>query len=270
MLKLQILFKPRNLWLSLRPKVKHLRKIKVAAVNYLNTKPLLYGFRNHEVSKQIELVEAYPAQVAEWLINDEVDVALVPVAVIPKLKEHHIISEYGIGCEGAVASVCLFSEVPIEQVEKVYLDYQSRTSVQLAKVLLKEYWKSKAKLIEAPGETYRNEIKGTTAGLVIGDRALQQRLKSKYIYDLGEAWEAYTGLPFLFAAWVSNKSLPIEFIRAFNEANAIGLLNIDTVVAENPYDVYDLKTYYTENISYTLDLPKKQALQLFLSKLTAQ
>jgi chorismate dehydratase len=248
-------------------KIIALRKIKVAAVNYLNTKPLLYGFRSHEVSNQIELLGAYPAQVAEWLINDEVDIALVPVAVIPKLKEHHIVSEFGIGCDGAVASVCLFSDVPLEKVEKVYLDYQSRTSVQLAKILLKEYWKSKAELIVAPGETYRNEIKGTTAGLVIGDRALQQRLQSKYIYDLGEAWKAHTGLPFLFAAWISNKSLPLDFIKAFNEANSIGLLNIDTVVSENPYDIYDLKDYYTNCISYKLDLDKKKALQLFLSKL---
>ena len=245
-----------------------MRKIKVAAVNYLNTKPLLYGFRNHDVNNQIEMIGAYPAQVAEWLIKDEVDIALVPVAVIPKLKEYHIVSEYGIGCDGAVASVCLFSEVPLEQVEKVYLDYQSRTSVQLAKVLLKEYWKSNAELIEAPGETYRDEIKGNTAGLVIGDRALQQRRQSKYIYDLGEVWKTHTGLPFLFAAWISNKSLPIEFIKRFNEANSIGLLNIDTVVTENPYDVYDLKDYYTNCISYTLDLEKKKALQLFLSKIT--
>lgn len=252
----------------MRPKGKHLRKIKVAAVNYLNTKPLLYGFRTHEVSNQIEMVGAYPAQVAEWLINDEVDIALVPVAVIPRLKEHHIVAEYGIGCDGAVASVCIFSEVPLEQVEKIYLDYQSRTSVQLAKILLKEYWKSPAELIEAPGETYRDGIKGTTAGLVIGDRALQQRKLSNYIYDLGEAWKAHTGLPFLFAAWISNKSLPIEFIKAFNEANSIGLLNIDTIVAETSYDVYDLKDYYTNCISYKLDLDKKKALQLFLSKVT--
>lgn len=253
----------------MRPKVKHLGKIKVAAVNYLNTKPLLYGFRNHDVSKQIEMIGAYPAQVAEWLINDEVDIALVPVAVIPRLKEYHIVSEFGIGCDGAVASVCLFSDVPMEEVEKVYLDYQSRTSVQLARILLKEYWKGNAELEEAPGEAYRSEIKGTTAGLVIGDRALQQRQQSKHIYDLGEAWKAHTGLPFLFAAWISNKSLPIEFVKAFNEANSIGLLNIDTVVAENPYDIFDLKDYYTNCISYKLDLDKKKALQLFLDKITA-
>jgi chorismate dehydratase len=244
-----------------------LTKIKVAAVNYLNTKPLLYGFRNHKVRHEIDFKGAYPAQVADWLIKDEVDIALVPVAVIPKLKEYHIVAEYGIGCDGAVGSVCLFSEVPLEQVKKVYLDYQSRTSVQLARILLKEYWKSNAEVVEAPGETYRDEIKGTTAGLVIGDRALEQRLKSPYIYDLGEAWKAHTGLPFLFAAWISNKALPLDFIKGFNEANSIGLLNIDTVVAENPYDVFDLKEYYTNCISYTLDIEKKKALQLFLSKL---
>src|SRR5438309_6104982 len=113
--------------LSLRPNLLLLDKIKVAAVSYLNTKPLLYGIRQHEVLKKIDLIEDYPAKIAQLLINGQVDVGLVPVAIIPKLKEWHIVTDYCIGSEGAVASVCLFSEVPIWEIEKVYLDYQSRT-----------------------------------------------------------------------------------------------------------------------------------------------
>ncbi len=96
---------------------------------------------------------------------------LVPVAVIPQLPESRIITDYCIGCNGPVASVCIFSNVPMEQVKRVYLDYQSRTSVQLAKILLKEYWKSEAELVETKGDEYLSQIEGTTAGLVIGDRA---------------------------------------------------------------------------------------------------
>ncbi|MFL5739009.1 MAG: MqnA/MqnD/SBP family protein, partial [Flavisolibacter sp.] len=124
--------------------------------------------------------------------------------------------------------------------------------------------------VDAQGEDYREEIKGRSAGVVIGDRALKQRLKSKYIYDLGEAWLKHTGLPFVFAAWIANKDLPAPFVSAFNEANALGLQQMEDVIKENPYDAYDLSRYYHHNISYQLDDQKKKGLKLFLEKLRSQ
>jgi chorismate dehydratase len=216
--------------------------------------------------EHISLTEAHPASIAQMLMDDQIDAGLVPVVVIPRLKEPHIISDYCIGTEGEVASVGIFSDLPIEQVDKVLLDYQSRTSVNLAKLLLKEYWKKEVVFEEAT-EDFRSAIKGSTAAVVIGDRALEQRNISAHCYDLGAAWKAHTGLPFVFAAWVSNKPLGDDFELAFNAANAEGLKHIDQVVAENPYPVYDLKKYYTKNISYTFDAEKKAGLQLFLEKL---
>ncbi len=102
-------------------------------------------------------------------------------------------------------------------------------------------------------EDFRTAITGTTAGIVIGDRALEQRKISAYVYDLGTAWKEHTGLPFVFAAWVANKPLGRDFEDAFNRANGYGMKHIDEVVAEIEYPVYDLKKYYTENISYVLD-----------------
>lgn len=253
----------------MQPKVSHLKKIRVGAVSYLNTKPLLYGIRNHPVIREIELIEDYPARVAQMLLNDEIDVGLIPVAVIPKLKEWHIVSDYCIGASTEVASVCIFSEVPMEEIESVYLDYQSRTSVNLARVLLREYWKKDVILIDAMGEDFRDKIRGTTAGVVIGDRALEQRAHSKYIYDLATAWIDHTGLPFVFAAWISNKELPEEFIQLFNEANKLGVENAKYVARYLDYPTYDLRTYYTKNIDYLLDDRKREGLKLFLSKLTS-
>ena len=154
----------------------------------------------------------------------------------------------------------------MEHVDKVLLDYQSRTSVALAKLLLKEYWK-KDVVLEDAGEDFRSFITGTTAGIVIGDRALEQRKYAAYTYDLGTAWQVHTGLPFVFAAWVANKQLGANFEDAFNRANGYGVSHIAEVVAENPYDNYDLTKYYTQNISYTLDDRKKEGLALFLQKL---
>ena len=251
----------------MRPKLIHLKKIRVAAVSYLNTKPLLYGIKRHSVLKEIELTEDYPSIIAQNLINDTVDVGLVPVATILHLPQWHIITDYCIGATGPVASVCIFSEVPINEIKKVYLDYQSRTSVNLAKVLLKEYWKLDVEFIDAKGEDYRHQIRGTAAGVVIGDRALEQRRISKFIYDLAEAWQIHTGLPFVFAAWIANKPLPPAFVKAFNEANALGLQHLDEVVAQNNFSFFNLKDYYTKYISYRLSNVKRDGLKLFLEKL---
>lgn len=112
---------------------------------------------------QIELVKTYPAVIAQDLIDGKIDMGLVPVAVIPLLKEAHLVSKYCIGAESAVASVCIFSDVPMDQIDKVYLDYQSRTSVQLAKILLQHFWKKEVEFIKAD-ENYINQISGKTAG----------------------------------------------------------------------------------------------------------
>jgi chorismate dehydratase len=241
-----------------------LSKIKVGIVSYLNTRPLIYGLKLEPIASQIELVEDNPARLAEMLKNDEIDLGLIPVAAIHELKESHLLGEYCIGTEGEAASVCLFSEVPLEQIEKVYLDYQSRTSVELLKWIMHEYWGIHPEIINATDEDYRKEIKGTTAGLVIGDRAFEQRKLSTFFYDLGAEWKKITGQPFVFAAWVSNKKLPNEFIKIFNEANAMGLTHINEIVSSQTFDLYDLKKYYTLHLNYLLDERKKKAMEYFL------
>lgn len=241
-----------------------MKKIKVGAVSYLNTKPLLYGIEHsEELMKQLELIKDYPSEIAKQLLDGDIDLGLVPVAVVPYLKEYFIITDYCIGADGNVASVCLFSDVELDNVEKILLDYQSRTSVALCKVLLKNYWKKNI-ILEDAKEDFTSHIKGATGAVLIGDRALKQRKKSKYIYDLSGEWKAFTGLPFVFAAWIANKPLPEKFIKLFNQKNAEGVNNIDVVLANISCDVYDLHMYYTENISYNLTAEKVKAMRLFL------
>lgn len=235
-------------------------------MSYLNTKPLIYGFENGMMKDEVDLILDYPAKIGSLLLNNEIDVGLIPVALIPRMKEHHIISDYCIGSVGEVASVCLFSEVPLQQIETILLDYQSRTSVALLKILIRKYWKLEVVFEETSGD-YQSRIGGTTAGLVIGDRALAQRLVSKYIYDLGAEWKKFTGLPFVYAAWVSNKKLNDDFIHSFNDANAFGLNRISQVVEENPFSNFILRNYYRYNIQFDLNDDKRQGMKLFLEKL---
>jgi chorismate dehydratase len=242
------------------------RKIRVGAVSYLNTKPLIYGFEQGIMKDSVELTIDYPAKIADALLNNEIDIGLVPIAVIPEMKEYYIISDYGIACDGPVASVCLFSTVPLEDIKTVLLDYQSRTSVALVKILMKELWKIDPVFEHTTGD-FTDTIKGNTAAVVIGDRALQQRSKATYIYDLGEAWKQYTGMPFVFAAWVSNKPIEKGFIEAFNKANMFGLDRLDLVISEHQSALFDLKEYYTRYIKFMLNSSMHEAITLFLSKL---
>ena len=243
------------------------RKIRVGIINYLNTRPLLYGLKMAPMADLIELVEDYPAKLAEMLEQGIIDVGLVPVAIIKKLPQSIINGKFCIGAVGDVASVCLLSDVPATEIKSIYLDYQSRSSVVLLNWLIKNYWKIQPELIPAKDESYLDLIKGGVAGLVIGDRALQLRNRSKYIYDLAGEWKAATGLPFVFAAWVSTQKLPDSFIDLFDKANAYGLNHLDEVIAECPQGIYDLKKYYSQNLSYNLDDEKRKGLEFFLNSI---
>jgi chorismate dehydratase len=242
------------------------KRWRIGAVSYLNTRPLLLGLAQEGFKNRIDLVKSYPAKIAQELLAGQIDIGLVPVAIIPQLTHPHIISNYVIGTNGAVASVALFSQVPIDEIKSIYLDYQSRTSVQLLKILLAQFWKKEVEFLAAT-EGYIDQISGTTAGLIIGDRALDNLNKFPYMYDLGLAWKQHTGLPFVFAAWVANQPIPAEFMAAFDAANGYGLAHLEEVISLIPANeqVYDLHKYYTENISYVYDEEKKLGLNAFLN-----
>ena len=108
-------------------------------MSYLNTKPLLYGIKNSPVFREISLITEYPARIADMLLTDEIDIGLVPVSMIPLMKEYHINTRYCIGCDGPVASVCLFSEVPLQEYRE---RYYWTTRAGLRYYLLKYYFKN--------------------------------------------------------------------------------------------------------------------------------
>src|SRR5690606_22299962 len=102
-------------------------KVRVVAVNYLNAKPLIKGIVQHSILDDIVLTTEYPAKAAQMLIEDKADIGLIPVAAMQQVPNGYIVGNYGIAANGRVASVCIFSQVPMEEITHVYLDYQSRT-----------------------------------------------------------------------------------------------------------------------------------------------
>ena len=243
------------------------RKIRVGAVSYLNTKPFIYGLEHGPAKDQIELVVDYPSRLVNMLKTGQIDIGLVPVGALPGLGDYHIVSDYCIGTEGEVASVAVFSEVPMDEIEAVYLDYQSRTSVLLCKLLFERHWKKEVRFIEAQDESYIDQIKGKTAGLIIGDRALKNRSNFPHIFDLGFAWREMTGLPFVFAVWVSLSYEKPKDILPFSDAIATGVKQIRKMIMELDQKLYtfDLEQYFLKNISYYIDNEKTKAVEFFLA-----
>lgn len=242
--------------------------IKISAISYLNTKPFIYGLFKSGLDREVDLSFDIPSVCAQKVITGEVDLGLIPVAKIPEVPGAQIISDYCIGTEGVVKTVSLYGTQPLMTWDTVYLDFHSRTSAALTQLLLRDYWQHKVRFKPAyPG--FIEDIGGATGGLVIGDRTIG--LDFDYQYDLGEAWKAHTGLPFVFAAWVSNKALPTAFVERFQAALALGLAGIDQLLEliPAPHPSFSLSDYYQRHISYTLDAPKRAALARFLTQIAA-
>jgi len=244
--------------------------MRISAVSYLNTKPFIYGIFRSPLAEQIDLSLDIPSECARKLLMGEVDLALTPVAIIPELPEAYLVSDYCIGSMGPVKTVCLYSEKPLQEVKRIYLDFHSRTSVELTQMLCARYWNIQPEFIPAAAG-YEANIAGDTAGLVIGDRTIGLDQKYPYIYDLGEAWTAWTGLPFVFAAWVSTRPLPAEFVTAFNQALQAGLDHLPELTKILPMmPGFDVEDYFRHNISYALDGAKWRALNRFLTNIAGE
>ncbi len=241
--------------------------MKISAVSYLNTKPFIYGLEQLPEGT-IELSLDIPSECSRKLLSGEVEIGLVPVAVLKQMPEHHIISDFCIGAVGKVDSVKLYSQVPLNEITEVVLDYHSKTSVALVKILANELWKI-CPIWTAAEQGFETEIEGTKAAVIIGDRTFGLTNKYAFEYDLSEAWKELTGLPFVFAVWASRKKLDSAFELKFSNALHIGIESAKTVSEINQphYPEIDVFRYLTKSISYHLDHEKRKAIELFLEKL---
>jgi chorismate dehydratase len=243
-------------------------KIRISAVKYANTYPFIYGLSKSGFDKEVVLETDHPADCAAKLINDTVDLGLIPVAALPSVKEYHIVSDYCIGANGNVRTVLLLSNCPFEDIRSVYLDYRSRSSVNLTKVLARNSWKREFKWINTSKAFDFLNIGLNEAVVLIGDQCFEFENSFRYKVDLANEWKKFSGLPFVFACWTANKHLNAEFIAKFNNALSLGVNDIDAVVEKfgNTGTIKGkiLKKYLVENIDYNFDDEKKKALKLFL------
>lgn len=246
-----------------------MKKIRISAVSYTNTKPFLYGIQHTAIIDQIDLSLDIPADCAQKLIDDKVDIGLIPVAATLNLPEWHIVSDYCIGATGAVNSVFIFSNCDIREVKTIQLDPQSRTSNNLARVLLKNLWEVEPQLITDAAD-YSNSTDPHTAFVQIGDRTFGKKAQFKFVYDLAEEWQKLTRLPFVFAAWIANKPIPKAFTEEFNTSLKYGLDHRPELLKELPKRPdFDLEDYLMHKLDFNLTDDKKKALYLFLDYIRA-
>jgi chorismate dehydratase len=239
-------------------------KIKISAVSYTNTKPFIYGLEHTGILDKIELSLDTPTDCAQKLIDDVVDIGLIPVAATLSLPKWEIVSDYCIGAVGAVNSVFIFSNCDIREANLVQLDPQSRSSNNLAKVLLKHHWTVAPQFVtNAPD--YGISADPDTAFVQIGDRTFGKTSQYPYVYDLAEEWQKFTGLPFVFAAWIANKPIPQKFMDEFNQSLKYGLAHRAELLKELPSRPdFDLEDYLMHKLDFDLTEEKKKALYLFL------
>lgn len=246
-----------------------MKRIKVSAVSFLNTRPFLWGMEKSGLLQDIDLVLDIPSVCGSKLMNNEVDLALAPIAIMPKMAFSELITDFCIGCDGAVQTVGLYANQAINEISKVQLDAQSKTSNVLARMLIEKYWKLEVEFI--PGELRKHHfVQKGEAILVIGDGPFKTKNQFQYFYDLGEAWKSFTGLPFVFAAWIANTKLPDNFKAALNEALKKGLAFIPQIAIQEQgsyEDRFDVGEYLSKSISYKLDDTKKESMQIFFNHL---
>jgi chorismate dehydratase len=246
-------------------------KIKISAVKYANTYPFIYGLTESGFENKIILETDHPADCATKLISGKVDIGLVPVAALPLVKEYQILSDYCIGAKGNVRTVLLLSNCAFEDIRNIYLDYRSRSSINLTKVLAKNFWNREFNWINTSKSFDFRNIGLNEAIVLIGDQCFEYENSFRYKIDLAMEWRKFSGLPFVFACWTANKIMEVEFVEEFNNALRLGVENIDAVVEKfgetGTITGIVLKNYLTENIDFNLDDEKKQGLKLFLELL---
>lgn len=236
-----------------------MNKIKISAVAYTNTKAFIYGLEHSDIINRIDLSLDIPSDCAAKVISGEVDMGLMPVAAIPFVPNANIVADYCIGSDGAVNSVFIFSDVSFEKIKTLRLDAHSRTSNNLAKVLLKFHWKQDVDFTTDPN------IK-TDAIVLIGDRTFGKKDDFTFAYDMGEEWKKFTGLPFMYAAWVANKEVSQEFKTEFNVALEFGLAHRNEVLKELPQTPnFDLEDYLYNKLQFDVTEDRKKAMNLFLA-----
>lgn len=244
-------------------------EVRIGAVSYLNTRPLVYGLA--ERLPRAEVVYDLPSRLADRLAGGSLDIALIPSVEFFRNPDYSVVSDACIACRGPVWSVKLFSRVPGPQIRSVALDEGSRTSVALVRILLRERFGLDPELLPLPIDADPLSA-SADATLLIGDRAIHEPTGAwSFTWDLGEEWQRWSNLPFVFAMWTARAGIDAALLEevdlALRASRDAGLAHLtDIAEREAPLVGLDRESclgYLRDNLYFYLGPGEQRGLELF-------
>jgi chorismate dehydratase len=244
-----------------------LPKIRVGIVNFLNSKPLAWGFLKGHHADLFAPSFHPPSMVARLLAQGNLDIGLIPSIEVQRIPNLRVLPDMCVAAQHEVRSVLLVSRVPVEEIRRVALDTNSRTSATLVRILLKERWGLSPEYLHERPDPERM-LAEADAALVIGDPALRVDRDRYQIIDLAAEWNTLTGLPFVFAVWAARPEVEIPDLPFyFKSSLRYGLSSLDILVreaaAEMGLDSSEVRAYLTENLSFFLQRDEVRGLEEF-------
>jgi len=256
-----------------------MRPLRISAISYLNTAPLMWDFQHGSVGGDFEISYTIPSACAEALATGTADIGIIPSIVFATIPDLLIIPDAAIASKRVVRSILLICKRPLEEVRTIAADTSSRTSVVLAQILMRKFFAPEAKggsgeFVPMPPHL-ESMLARCDAALLIGDRALQVRREQYLTYDLAEQWHQFTGKPFVFAFWalrmaaLSEAQPRLELDAIFSRSRDHGLEPQNVAVLAREWaprlglTPEDVTSYLTQNIHYYLDRENLEGLELF-------
>jgi chorismate dehydratase len=237
--------------------------------DFLNSRPLLHPIRHGLVETPFTLVIDTPANLAARFAAGELDIALIPSIEYARIDDAVIIPDLCIASLGRVETVILFSDLAMEDIESVFCDPKSRSSVAMLQILFKELYGKQPAII--PGhDDLDHMLRDADSALIIGDTAFKVDRQKYLTHDLGELWYQYAGRPFVHAVMVAHKGAAWEgAIHALGEAKRIGMEHRELVAKESATEWLSVEgayDYLTKRIIYDLNPEQIDGLSHFLTK----
>jgi chorismate dehydratase len=244
--------------------------LRVCAVSYLNTRPLVWGMLHGPQRGLFDLVFRLPSECADMVAAGGADIGIVPSFELTR-QQLAMVPGVGIASRGAVRSILLVSKCPAGEIRRLAGDTSSRSSVALARILLERRFGAAGVAVTARPPALEQMLEDADAALVIGDPALRLEPASLpyHVYDLGHEWTAWTGLPMVFAVWAGpREAIDARVARAFQESCRFGRERIEEIVsaeaAARGFDAGLVRQYLTGHIVYELGAAEMEGMRLFL------
>lgn len=246
--------------------------LRVGAVSFLNTKPLIFPLLNGQLqTDEISLSVKVPSRLAVQLNNSHLDIGLIPVIEYFRANDagagYRILPNIAIGSRGSVLSIQLFSRVPIHDIQEIALDTSSRSSIGLLRILLAEKYQIRP-TFHSCDPSIDPRSAATDAVLLIGDAALKNLEATEYSIDLGSEWQELTGLPFVYACWVARQDVDLGYVPdLLLESKELGIKQIPEIARIEAKKLGFHETlcrdYLQNHINYDLDQSAISGLKLY-------